>query len=309
MDLIAAIPEYKEPLQEFILYKLDEKERRNRYKNNDTLTVYLRNIIEFLHIFKGDVTNIKTKDTETYVDYLKFDAVNTKGDSLTINTINLKIASINVFLKYLEDKYDKRYKSVPKVYEAMQYNIKGDMITNSDVSRILRQARKANDIRAVTMIYVLCYTGLRVSEMLQLKVTDVDKRIIRITGKGNKMRKVFLPISLRKQLKIYMDHRETLTYGAKTDKLFIGERGPVNRQLVNATLKKYAGKARVKKDIVSPHKFRHLCASNLESIGLKQTIISQILGHRLNITERYTSITERELLKVVDTIEFDKFLD
>lgn len=293
---------YSNILQEFTIYKVAEKDRLGKNKNNETIERYLRYVIEFLNFYGEDPEDIKKRNCEDYVEYLKYET------ELTVNCINLKIASINQLLNFLEEKYDKRYKKTPKVFEAMQLNIKDEMITNDDVKRILRQSRKVNDIRMTTMIYVMFYTGLRVSEMLQLRITDVDKKTTRINGKGDKMRKVFFSTRLRKQLKEYAEYRATLPNSISIDNLFIGERGAVTRQTVHKELKKYAGKARVKKDIVSPHKFRHLCANNLESLGIKQTIISQLLGHRLSVTERYTSITEKELLKIVDKIELEHFI-
>ena len=182
-----------------------------------------------------------------------------------------------------------------------------DMLENNDVKRILNAAIKAEDIRATTIIYTLFYTGARVSEMLQIKVADVNKYsdVSFLTFRylfhsdfnflGINSSLYFDPLPL-----IIIESLFTSEY------LFTGERGPINRQTVHNTIKLYTGKARgIDKSISHAHAFRHLYSQNLASLGVAPVVISQLLGHSLTVTGLYMQVSKKDLLKIINKIDVE----
>ena len=130
------------------------------------------------------------------------------------------------------------------------------------------------------------YTGTRVSELLQIKVTDINKYEIMIKGKGSKYRKILIPKKLNIILKDYVNTERLNT----SDFLFTGERGAITRNTVLTILKRHAGLVRMKKDKVSLHAIRHLYTKNLVGAGESNSTIKQLLGHTLTATDIYAII-------------------
>src|SRR6056297_1739671 len=171
------------------------------------------------------------------------------------------------------------------------------MMTVADFKRLVRLAERADDPRAVAVFYTLFMTGMRVSEMLQLRLEDVKENIVSVKGKGTKYRDVFIPIKLKKYWARYLRIRE----GTDPVAMFTGPCGPMNRQTVHRIIKKYAGRARVKLKKAHAHNFRHLCALEMIRNGLTISEVADILGHSdINITRIYTRKTEKQLLKAIN---------
>lgn len=175
------------------------------------------------------------------------------------------------------------------------------MLDNNDVIRIINASNKNNDIRATTLFYTMFYTGARVSEVLQIKASDINKDSITIKGKGNKYRELLIPKKLKTQWLKYMEVRNNAS-----EYLFTGTRGAINRQTVHNLIKLYTGKARgINKGIAHAHAFRHLYAQNLATLGVAPVVISQLLGHTLNITGLYMQISKKDLLKVINQLDLE----
>ena len=139
---------------------------------------------------------------------------------------------------------------------------------------------------------------MRVSEMLQLTVEDVGRDTITINGKGSKRREVFMANKLQKILREYLKDRKS-----EEQALFVGQRGPINRQTVDSIIKEYAGYIRLKKTKAHAHNFRHLfCKMALEN-GLDISTVADLAGHTdLNTTRIYTRKTKKELLDAIESI-------
>ena len=223
--------------------------------------------------------------------------------NLTIKTVNRKLVSVNQFIEFINDE---EVLSAPIIVKVKQLKVENqnfinDMLDNNDVIRIINASNKANDIRATTLFYTMFYTGARVSEVLQIKASDINKDSITIKGKGNKYRELLIPKKLKVQWLKYMEVRNNTS-----EYLFTGTRGAINRQTVHNLIKLYTGKARgINKSIAHAHAFRHLYAQNLATLGVAPVVISQLLGHTLNITGLYMQISKKDLLKVINQLDLE----
>lgn len=164
---------------------------------------------------------------------------------------------------------------------------------------------KAEGERNIAMLECLYSCGLRVSELISLKISDLffEEGFIKVTGKGNKER--FVPIS-----KVTMDYitnyrtfsRSKLDiYPNHSDILFLNRRGKqLTRAMVFTIIKRLAEVIGLKKTI-GPHTFRHSFATHLLENGADLRVIQQLLGHQsITTTEIYTHIDRKFLTQVVN---------
>ncbi len=181
--------------------------------------------------------------------------------------------------------------------DVLSYNEICSMIDAIDLSQQLGHRNKA-------IIEVLYGCGLRVSELISLKISNIYKEdeFLRIFGKGNKERLVPISPSVLKSISLYMNgERLHQNINPKnTDTLFINRRGnKLSRQMIFLIIKDLAEKAGIKKNI-GPHTLRHSFATHLIEGGADLRAVQEMLGHASIITtEIYTHISDEYLREVI----------
>ncbi|KEI10500.1 integrase [Clostridium sp. K25] len=256
-------------------------------KSEKTIDSYIRDISQFndyLKTNKKKLAKIKISDIDEFKNFLIY------HKELKIKTINRKLVSINQYLKFNNISVDIKQEKV------QMQNFLDDMLSNQDIENIIKATYAKDDLRARTIIYTLYYTGMRVSEMLQLTIYDTKKSSINIIGKGSKHREVFVPNKLKTIWDNYLQVRIK-----KSTALFTGKRGPINRKTVDSIIKTYAEAAGVDKSKAHAHNFRHLYCKNLADRGIDISTIADIAGHQnINTTRIYTRKTKEELLNIIE---------
>lgn len=158
--------------------------------------------------------------------------------------------------------------------------------------------------RNKAIIEVLYGCGLRVSELVTLKISNiyVKDEFIRVIGKGNKERLIPISESTLKNIFLYVKgERVHQSINAKyTDTVFINRRGNgLSRQMIFLIIKELADKAGIKKNI-GPHTIRHSFATHLLEGGADLRAVQQMLGHSsINTTEIYTHVSDQYLREVI----------
>ncbi len=157
-----------------------------------------------------------------------------------------------------------------------------------------------------TILETLYSCGLRVSELINLKISDLffDEGFIKVTGKGNKQRFVPIGSQTQKYIDIYRNTvRNRLSIVEEyRDTLFVNRRGKMlTRAMIFTIVKQQTEKAGIKKN-VSPHTFRHSFATHLLENGADLRAIQMMLGHEsITTTEIYMHVDKSHLRDVVDT--------
>ncbi|APT14895.1 site-specific tyrosine recombinase XerD [Lactobacillus jensenii] len=179
-------------------------------------------------------------------------------------------------------------------------------LSQKEVSELLAQPNlnTATGLRDRAILELLYATGMRVSELINLKETDLhtDLKIIRVLGKGSKERLV--PVTdfalnwVDKYLKEVRDPA-LLKKGVACDFLFLNNRaGQLTRQAVWQSIKKYSKLARIDKDI-TPHTLRHTFATHLLENGADLRVVQEILGHSdISTTQIYTNLSQKHIFDV-----------
>lgn len=181
-----------------------------------------------------------------------------------------------------------------------------DTLSESEIDSIIHaiDLSKPQGERNRAILETLYGCGLRVSELVQLKISDLffEEGFIKVTGKGDKQR--FVPISEAtiKYITIYKNEvrsHQDIPSEFK-DFLFLNRRGkPLTRAMIFTIIKRLTEKAGISKN-VSPHTFRHSFATHLMENGADLRAIQQMLGHEsITTTEVYTHIDKSHLAKVM----------
>ncbi len=200
-----------------------QEERNLKSKSKSTIDSYLLDIVQFLNFINykdKEFLDITSRDINEFKKFL----LNKKR--LKVKTINRKLTAINQFLK--SNNIDIMVKQLVE----QKQNYLNNILSKEEIEKILKCCK--NNKRDKAIISTLYLTGVRVSELLQLTVHDVNKKNISIEGKGGKYRDIFVTKKLSNILNDYLEVRREYP----SDKLFIGINGPLKRRSINKIIKK-----------------------------------------------------------------------
>lgn len=174
-------------------------------------------------------------------------------------------------------------------------------LTYEEVEKLLDMPLRTDyDYRTKAMLELLYATGIRVSELLSLRFTNVDlqNNLIRVEGKGSKERIVPFNETSKKYLELYInEYRPKLIKPGKYfEELFLNNRGtPLTRQGMFKLLKNLCHQVGIEKN-VSPHVLRHSFATHLLNNGADLRVIQEFLGHsNISTTQIYTHVSNEHL--------------
>ncbi|MGL4908176.1 MAG: tyrosine-type recombinase/integrase, partial [Bacteroidales bacterium] len=180
-----------------------------------------------------------------------------------------------------------------------------DVLSIAEVEKIIDaiDLSEANGHRNKAMIEMLYSCGLRVSELVNLKVSNIyyEKGFLRVIGKGNKERLVPMGRKAIVSLKLYMEKRCTEKIQKNFDNIvFLSQRGTkLTTVMVFLIVKKLSQKAGITKNI-SPHSFRHSFATHLIDGGADLRAVQEMLGHEsITTTEIYTHLSNEHLHETI----------
>ncbi|MFW0759829.1 site-specific tyrosine recombinase XerD [Staphylococcus cohnii] len=214
------------------------------------------------------------------------------------------ISTIRSFHQFaLREKYAAKDPTV--LIETPKYDRKlPDVLEIDEVLRLLEtpDLSKNNGYRDRTMLELLYATGMRVSELIQIELEDVNliMGFIRVFGKGNKERIVPLGDTVIEYLNTYLETvRPQLLKNTVTDTLFLNMHGkPLSRQAIWKMIKQYGIKANIIKTL-TPHTLRHSFATHLLENGADLRAVQEMLGHSdISTTQLYTHVSKSQIRKM-----------
>ncbi len=223
-----------------------------------------------------DIKNLTIDDVEDWSLYLK-------DNNNSQNSRRIKLAAISSFYDYLMDR-DIVAKNIAKpLIKKLKVDTKEQsFLTAPEVVSILKVI---TNYREYAMIMLMVNTAVRVSELINIKLSDYkDDKIVIVNGKGNKDRIVYLNERTKESIDDYIKRRKNSQY----DNLFISDQcTPLNVVSINKTIKKLVRKANINKDI-SAHSMRRTCCTGLYRDGVDIVTLKNIMGHEnISTTDRY----------------------
>lgn len=254
----------------------------------NTIDGYKKDLIDFFEYVKKDYKNVKREDINNYISHI--------SKKLNSKSVNRHIVSIRNYFKYmLKNGYINENPADDIVGSKMPKTIP-HVLSEEDIDKLLNiEVIDAISARNKSMLELMYSSGLRVSELLNLKVNDIDfsMNIVKCFGKGSKERVVPLSDIATHYLKEYIDlYRITLLKNNVSDILFLNVRGSkLSRQGFFKILKELSRNKGINKDI-SPHTLRHSFATHLINHGADLRSVQTMLGHEnIKTTQIYTHIS------------------
>ena len=291
IDKIKLNNDTKDMLKQYRIYLLTEK-----HLSDNSISSYLEDIYMYLKYLESQKINdpikIKYENLLSYLEYLD-------TNKYSIYSVVRKISSIRLFHNYLNKIYKIEDISV-KIENPRFYKNLPNVLSIEEVEKLLDiKLIDAYSYRNKAMLELMYATGLRVSELVNLEITNIDleENIVRCFGKGKKERIVPIGEYALNYLKIYMtNYREKLKKKNLCDKLFLNNHGKqLTRQGFFKIIKNIAKENGIEKNI-SPHTLRHSFATHLLNNGADLRSIQTMLGHsNISTTGIYTNINNETL--------------
>jgi len=284
-------------LKDFIHYLTVEKGL-----SQNTLESYQRDISYFISFIKKQRRDVREADRKLVVDYLKH--LRDKGQANS--TVSRNMASLRSFYQFmveenvLEDNPTYQLET-PKLEKKLPR-----VLSSEEVERLLAQPQKDGNmgLRDKAMLELLYASGIRVSELVSLNVSDFNPEVgfLRCTGKGKKERIVPVgSVAIDCVQEYIQKSRQRLVRIEDEKALFVNQHGKrLTRQGFWKILKKYSRSARISGEI-TPHTLRHSFATHLLENGADLRSVQEMLGHSdISTTQVYTQITRRKIREIYD---------
>lgn len=262
-----------------------------------TLSAYRVDLMGAEHFALGlgkSITTLSEADLNGFVGQLF-------QEGLATTSIQRKMSALHGFYKYLVRTRVRDDDPMARISRPAKGRMLPKTLSEGDVTRLLEAPDIASPIglRDRTMLEVLYASGLRVTELCQLRRQNLglDQGLVRVIGKGNKERLVPLGENAREWLERYLLEVRPELPDPRGGTLFPGRTGaPMTRQTFWHRIKHWARQAEIAVDL-SPHTLRHAFATHLVNHGADLRVVQLLLGHEdLSTTQIYTHVA-RERLK------------
>ncbi|UZX32288.1 site-specific tyrosine recombinase XerD [Lactobacillus helsingborgensis] len=268
----------------------------------NTITSYRQDLTAFINFLKKE--HLKTWPTKA----LDIDAFLAQQRDLNkaTSSISRLISSLRKFYQWLVRQNIQKINPMLEIDSPKKRRSLPVALTVDEINHLLDQpnTNKKLGLRDRALLETLYATGIRVSELINLKFNDLHEelKLIKVFGKGSKER--LIPIS-EVALSWIDSYKEKvrdpliLKVGKNCDFIFLNSRGTaLTRQAVWQIIKKYCNMAGIQKN-VTPHTLRHTFATHLLENGADLRVVQEILGHSdISTTQIYTNLSQKHILQV-----------
>ncbi len=273
--------------------------RLEKSLSQNSIEAYLNDVLKLERYFT-ETGSLVTPTDVTYTD-LKAFLLWYSDENSNSRTQSRVLSGIRAFFKFLltEGEIEENPASL---IESPKIGLKlPEILTINEIDRMIDEIdlTKPEGHRNKAIIETLYGCGLRVSELVNLHLTDIHygEGFIIVTGKGNKQRLVPISGKALKEIDFYKKDRDRLPVISDRNILFLNRRGArLTRAMIFTIIKELAAKAGIRKNI-SPHTFRHSFATHMIEAGADLRAVQEMLGHEsILTTEVYTHI-DRSFLR------------
>lgn len=251
--------------------------------STNTVVTYLIAINQYIKLENNEISKPKL----LYYKGVLLEKYKTK-------TVNLKINAINKYLEFLN-------KPTLKIHpvKIQQKSFLENVISDADYNYLKRNLKRDGFCDWYFIVRYLCATGARVSELIELKVEHVELGYFDIYGKGGKLRRLFIPKSLKEETLIWLSEKKLFT-----GYLFLNHFGnKITTRGISMQLKMFAKKYGINPRVVYPHSFRHRFAKNFLNKFNDISLLADLMGHEsIETTRIYLRRTSNEQQAIVDKI-------
>lgn len=277
--------DYMDYIIEYKKYLLIDR----KYSNN-TISSYMNDLKNYNKFINNDIKKVTKQQILSFIEEEK----NNKSDKSVAHTLTV----LRNFYNYLEKENIIKDNPTTKIDLPKLRKTLPNVLTNEEINKILDiKLKTKKDYRDKAMLELMYAAGIRISELINIKVNEIDlvNDTVLINGKGSKERLIPIDDISIKYVKEYLDiYRNQLLKNKNTDYLFLNNRGEkITRQSLFKTIKKIALEKGIKKEL-SPHTLRHSFATNMLENGADLRSIQELLGHsNISTTQIYTHVSNK----------------
>jgi integrase/recombinase XerD len=279
----------QQDIEDFVIYLTSEKGL-----SKHTLEAYHRDLEDFIRFLSSfELSHWREVEQQHLIDFL----ANKKRSHYATASICRALIALKVFFRFLKREGILStnitiHLETPKLWQLIP-----EVLTPEEIDLLFKQPNSATykGARNKAILELLYASGLRVSELCQLNLYDVDDAYVRIKGKGGKERLVPVGKQAIMALDHYLAHRHDPVQN-QDQPLFVARGSKrIDRVTIWGMIKSYAKEAGIQKNI-SPHTLRHSFATHLLDNGADLRVIQEMLGHaNISSTDRYTHVSRSHL--------------
>lgn len=266
--------------------------------SDNSVAAYVSDTQAFFAYYKGQPESVQSGNIVSFMSYMR-------KNGAALETILRRLSGISQYFDYLTIEKVCSSNPVEFIVKPKAWRKLPDFLDFSEVELLLKEGDISTPVktRDNLMIETLYATGMRVSELVSVKIKDIDfkRGIIKVKGKGSKERIVPIYESMINKLETWLAVRqEYFVKGGDNGYLFLNLRGgALSRQHVWSGIKNKCREAGIKKNI-SPHTLRHCFATHMLSGGADLRTLQIFLGHsNISTTEIYTHVTDDDKRKTI----------
>jgi site-specific recombinase XerD len=209
-------------------------------------------------------------------------------------TVNLRLQALNKYLEFINKEHLKL-----KFIKIQQKNFLENVVSNADYMFLKSSLKRDGYIEWYFVVWFLCATGARVSELLQVKAEHVEIGYLDMYTKGGKIRRVYIPKRLREDASKWLKQKEILSGYIFRNRF--GDR--ITARGIAQQLKYFAEKYGLNRKLIYPHSFRHRFAKNFLEKFNDIALLADLMGHEsIETTRIYLRKTASEQQSIVDKI-------
>lgn len=262
--------------------------------------IKLSEIVNYkIYINTITIDDIETLDTDNIYNFLSYCEWYRNNKAISRSR---KLATIKSFLNYLYS-----------VRKLISHNISHDIkwpkmekkvaksLSLTESQRFLSAISGKHQVRDYAIACIFLYTGLRVSEVINIRLSDIKNNFLYVCGKGQTQRKIFIPNPCLEAINEYIKIRQLIYAKEARDYLFISQKmKPISARTILSMIKRTAEKAGLNADEISPHMLRHTAASLMYLGGADILSLQKVLGHEnVSTTQIYTHPDEEQIIGAV----------
>lgn len=263
-----------------------------------TLKSYHDDLVQFNHFLEQELLNLRTfeyKDARNYLSYLY-------SQNLKRTTVSRKISTLRTFYEFWMTQDETIINPFVQLVHPKKENYLPQFFYEEEMEALFETVAKdtKKGLRDRVILELLYATGIRVSELVNIQLKDIDMSLpgVKVLGKGNKERFVPFGEFCRQSIEQYLREFKPIQH-TKHSFLLVNMNGaPITergvRYVLNDVVKRTAGVTEI-----HPHKLRHTFATHLLNQGADLRTVQSLLGHiNLSTTGRYTHVSNQQLRKV-----------
>lgn len=266
--------------------------------SKNTIINYQGDIVDFYEYVNHDILNISKDNVSEYLNKLY-------EEKLSKSSIARKLTSLRMFYDYLVDMNITEENCFKSIKNPKKDKVLPKLVKDNDVQKmfLIPDTRKAIGQRNLLVIRMLYATGIRVSELVDIKIKDINiyDHTIRIMGKGSKERMVIFGEYTEDDLKKYLKDGRMELDKKHSEYLLLNKDG---NKLSDRYVRKIIDDIIIKASIemhISPHMLRHTFATQMLNNGADLVCVKDLLGHEsLNTTSIYTHVSDDKIREIYE---------